>query len=147
MHIRKKKGIAIIEALGMMLVLVAMIIVTGRVISANISKINIYEMRDDIRTLTLDETELLELVIKEINNDMEIKKEFLEYLKDNTYEIEYSRESLTNCNLSIGFEFSKFIICERYSDKTIEFRELRIEKEDDNIYIIPKMYKRHCEVK
>ena len=89
MYIVKKQGAIMLEVLVLLNVLIVLIVLSSKTIVANSSKYSLYEIREDILTLTNEENELLKEVKELILNDQEILSKFKSYKEDNSVNYEY----------------------------------------------------------
>ena len=123
------------------MIIIVMITVYGNQINANLKKAYVYNLKEDIRRLSEEEVLLLEAVNKEINESEELYKEFLEYEKDNDYEITYTKKSESNTKLSIEYRYSKLFICDDSQRSRFKGTEIEVNSKENKIFLKPKLYK------
>ncbi|MBX7415433.1 hypothetical protein K4H65_00275 [Clostridium chauvoei] len=69
----KKKGFVLIESLGILLMVSFFSLFLNKIIVNNIKKSNVYYTKEDIRTLSLNQEEVLIEAITYINKNSELK--------------------------------------------------------------------------
>ena len=76
MYIVKKHGVIMLEVLILLNILIVLIVLSSKTIVANSSKYSLYEIGEDVLTLTNEENKLIEEVKEVIFNDQEILNKF-----------------------------------------------------------------------
>ena len=89
MYIVKKHGVIMLEVLILLNILIVLIVLSSKTIVANSSKYSLYEIGEDVLTLTNEENKLIEEVKEVIFNDQEILNKFESYKDDNSIRFEY----------------------------------------------------------
>ena len=89
MYIVKKHGVIMLEVLILLNILIVLIVLSSKTIVANSSKYSLYEIGEDVLTLTNEENKLIEEVKEVIFNDQEILNKFESYKDDNSISFEY----------------------------------------------------------
>ena len=96
MYIVKKHGVIMLEVLILLNILIVLIVLSSKTIVANSSKYSLYEIGEDVLTLTNEE-------VKEvIFNDQEILNKFESYKDDNSISFEYCFSENENIKLIIS---------------------------------------------
>ena len=119
-----------LEVVMLLNVLLILIVLSSKMIIANVSKFSLYEIKEDILTLSSEEYELLNEVKESVLKDNEIIKILKQYKEDRNLEFQYTFSKNNNM---------QFIIKEN---------EMFI-KEDENkteIIFIPTLYKYKKEI-
>ena len=96
MYIVKKHGVIMLEVLILLNILIVLIVLSSKTIVANSSKYSLYEIGEDVLTLTNEENKLIEEV-KEV-----ILNKFESYKDDNSISFEYCFSENENIKLIIS---------------------------------------------
>ena len=102
MYIVKKHGVIMLEVLILLNILIVLIVLSSKTIVANSSKYSLYEIGEDVLTLTNEENKLIEEVKEVIFNDQEILNKFESYKDDNSISFEYCFSENENIKLIIS---------------------------------------------
>lgn len=102
MYIVKKHGVIMLEVLILLNILIVLIVLSSKTIVANSSKYLLYEIGEDVLTLTNEENKLIEEVKEVIFNDQEILNKFESYKDDNSISFEYCFSENENIKLIIS---------------------------------------------
>lgn len=102
MYIVKKHGVIMLEVLILLNILIVLIVLSSKTIVANSSKYSLYEIGEDVLTLTNEENKLIEEVKEVIFNDQEILNKFESYKDDNSKSFEYCFSENENIKLIIS---------------------------------------------
>ena len=102
MYIVKKHGVIMLEVLILLNILIVLIVLSSKTIVANSSKYSLYEIGEDVLTLTNEENKLIEEVKEVIFNDQEILNKFESYKVDNSISFEYCFSENENIKLIIS---------------------------------------------
>lgn len=102
MYIVKKHGVIMLEVLILLNILIVLIVLSSKTIVVNSSKYSLYEIGEDVLTLTNEENKLIEEVKEVIFNDQEILNKFESYKDDNSISFEYCFSENENIKLIIS---------------------------------------------
>ena len=91
-----------LEVLILLNILIVLIVLSSKTIVANSSKYSLYEIGEDVLTLTNEENKLIEEVKEVIFNDQEILNKFESYKDDNSISFEYCFSENENIKLIIS---------------------------------------------
>ncbi|MBX7279549.1 hypothetical protein [Clostridium chauvoei] len=140
----KKKGFVLIESLGILLMVSFFSLFLNKIIVNNIKKSNVYYTKEDIRTLSLNQEEVLIEAITYINKNSELKDKIKgniendknEYFKEIIKSSKYKDLSIVVSNEAIYIEeiksnLKKIIVLES---------KLKFIKNQEIIMLIPKYY-------
>lgn len=140
----KKKGFVLIESLGILLMVSFFSLFLNKIIVNNIKKSNVYYTKEDIRTLSLNQEEVLIEAITYINKNSELKDKVKgniendknEYFKEIIKSSKYKDLSIVVSNEAIYIEeiksnLKKIIVLES---------KLKFIKNQEIIMLIPKYY-------
>lgn len=141
---KKKQGIVMLEVLMLLNILIFLIVYNAKTIVSNLSKIGLYEIKEDIYYLNDSEYELLNEVENLIKKDEKLL-EFINSYKDNlkiNYEYTFSKNKKMKFIISEG----KLYLKELLQGKTESLREIDIlvidtNKENLKVILKPKLYK------
>ena len=79
MYLNKNNGVIMLEVVMFLNVLLILIVLSSKMIIANVSKFSLYEIKEDILTLSSEEYELLNEVKESVLKDNEIIKILKQY--------------------------------------------------------------------
>ncbi len=141
---KKKQGIVMLEVLMLLNILIFLIVYNAKTIVSNLSKIGLYEIKEDIYYLNDSEYELLnevENLIKKDEKLLELINSYKDDLKIN-YEYTFSKNKKMKFIISEG----KLCLKELLQGKTESLREIDIlvidtNKENLKVILKPKLYK------
>ena len=141
---KKKQGIVMLEVLMLLNILIFLMVYNAKTIVSNLSKIGLYEIKEDIYYLNDSEYELLnevENLIKKDEKLLELINSYKDNLKIN-YEYTFSKNKKMKFIISEG----KLYLKELLQGKTESLREIDIlvidtNKENLKVILKPKLYK------
>ena len=90
-----------LEVVMLLNVLLILIVLSSKMIIANVSKFSIYEIKEDILTLSSEEYELLNEVKESVLKDNEIIKILKQYKEDRNLEFQYTFSKNNNMQFII----------------------------------------------
>ena len=141
---RKKQGVIMLEVLVLLNILTILIIYNSKIIISNLSKCNLYEIKEDIFYLNDLEYDLLSEIVILIDESEEVESFIYGYKDDLNIKYEYVFSK--NENLKFVIEEGKLYLKERFSVKTESIREvdalfIKNDKEEIEVVFRPKLYK------
>lgn len=142
MHLKKKnEGYILLEVLLLLGIISLLIVLNSKIIVQNISKVKLYEIEDDILTLSIDESALIDEANININNNEELCAKLKDSTKQNeiNFNYEYSKDS----NLYIKIVSGKiFLIKKSSSGNLYRGMKLKILNGDggEKVTVIPTTY-------
>lgn len=143
MYIVKKHGVIMLEVLILLNILIVLIVLSSKTIVANSSKYSLYEIGEDVLTLTNEENKLIEEVKEVIFNDQEILNKFESYKDDNSISFEYCFSE--NENIKLIISNGNCFLNDVKSETSQLIRKIDcifIENEESiNIIFVPSLYK------
>lgn len=143
MFMMKKQGVIMLEVLILLNILLVLIIYNSKIIIANSSKNEFYEIRDDILYVSELEYELLCEVKKEFKSNEQLKS-YLQTYKDDL-SIKYNYIFSKNKKLKFIIEEGKIYLSEDLGNGIESIREMDFIFINNNhnieIIFIPKLYK------
>lgn len=138
---KRNRGYILLEVLILLNVISLFIILNSKIIVENVTKANLYQINDDILTLSLDENNLINEAIIDINNNEEVYKNLIDSNKvtEVNYLYKYSRDS----NLSIYIKEGKIFLVRKSKNGNL-YRTMisKVKKrgDEEEIIIIPTSY-------
>lgn len=148
MYLNKNNGVIMLEVVMLLNVLLILIVLSSKMIIANVSKFSIYEIKEDILTLSSEEYELLNEVKESVLKDNEIIKILKQYKEDRNLEFQYIFSK--NNNMQFIIKENEMFIKEDDLRSYESIRKINvIVKEDKNkteIIFIPTLYKYKKEI-
>ena len=148
MYLNKNNGVIMLEVVMLLNVLIILIVLSSKVIIANVSKFSLYEIKEDILTLSSEEYELLNEVKESVLKDNEIIKILKQYKEDRNLEFQYTFSK--NNNMKFIIKENEMFIKEDDLRSYESIRKINvIVKEDENkteIIFIPTLYKYKKEI-
>lgn len=137
-----------LEVVMLLNVLLILIVLSSKMIIANVSKFSLYEIKEDILTLSSEEYELLNEVKESVLKDNEIIKILKQYKEDRNLEFQYIFSK--NNNMQFIIKENEMFIKEDDLRSYESIRKINvIVKEDKNkteIIFIPTLYKYKKEI-
>lgn len=137
-----------LEVVMLLNVLLILIVLSSKMIIANVSKFSLYEIKEDILTLSSEEYELLNEVKESVLKDNEIIKILKQYKEDRNLEFQYTFSK--NNNMQFIIKENEMFIKEDDLRSYESIRKINvIVKEDKNkteIIFIPTLYKYKKEI-
>ena len=101
MYLNKNNGVIMLEVVMLLNVLLILIVLSSKMIIANVSKFSLYEIKEDILTLSSEEYELLNEVKESVLKDNEIIKILKQYKEDRNLEFQYTFSKNNNMQFII----------------------------------------------
>ena len=148
MYLNKNNGVIMLEVVIFLNVLLILIVLSSKMIIANVSKFSLYEIKEDILTLSSEEYELLNEVKESVLKDNEIIKILKQYKEDRNLEFQYTFSK--NNNMQFIIKENEMFIKEDDLRSYESIRKINvIVKEDENkteIIFIPTLYKYKKEI-
>ncbi len=148
MYLNKNNGVIMLEVVMLLNVLLILIVLSSKMIIANVSKFSLYEIKEDILTLSSEEYELLNEVKESVLKDNEIIKILKQYKEDRNLEFQYTFSK--NNNMKFIIKENEMFIKEDDLRSYESIRKINvIVKEDENkteIIFIPTLYKYKKEI-
>ena len=148
MYLNKNNGVIMLEVVMLLNVLLILIVLSSKMIIANVSKFSLYEIKEDILTLSSEEYELLNEVKESVLKDNEIIKILKQYKEDRNLEFQYTFSK--NNNMQFIIKENEMFIKEDDLRSYESIRKINvIVKEDKNkteIIFIPTLYKYKKEI-
>ena len=145
---KKKQGVVMLEVLILLNILIVLIVYNSKTIIANLNKYDLYEIKEDILTLSSEEYELLNEVKESVLKDNEIIKILKQYKEDRNLEFQYTFSK--NNNMQFIIKENEMFIKEDDLRSYESIRKINvIVKEDENkteIIFIPTLYKYKKEI-
>ena len=141
---KKKQGVVMLEVLILLNILIILIVYNAKTIVANSSKINLYEIKEDIFYLNDYEYEMLREVEDLIKNNEEVF-DFIRSYKDDL-NIKYEHIFSKDEKLKFIIYESKLYLKESLPGKVESIREVDVafidsDKGEVEIIFRPKLYK------
>lgn len=137
-----------LEVVMLLNVLLILIVLSSKTIIANVSKFSLYEIKEDILTLSSEEYEFLNEVKESVLKDNEIIKILKQYKEDRNLEFQYTFSK--NNNMQFIIKENEMFIKEDDLRSYESIRKINvIVKEDENkteIIFIPTLYKYKKEI-
>lgn len=148
MYLNKNNGVIMLEVVMLLNVLLILIVLSSKMIIANVSKFSLYEIKEDILTLSGEEYEFLNEVKESVLKDNEIIKILKQYKEDRNLEFQYTFSK--NNNMQFIIKENEMFIKEDDLRSYESIRKINvIVKEDENkteIIFIPTLYKYKKEI-
>lgn len=148
MYLNKNNGVIMLEVVMLLNVLIILIVLSSKMIIANVSKFSLYEIKEDILTLSSAEYEFLNEVKESVLKDNEIIKILKQYKEDRNLEFQYTFSK--NNNMKFIIKENEMFIKEDDLRSYESIRKINvIVKEDENkteIIFIPTLYKYKKEI-
>ena len=148
MYLNKNNGVIMLEVVMLLNVLLILIVLSSKMIIANVSKFSLYEIKEDILTLSSEEYEFLNEVKESVLKDNEIIKILKQYKEDRNLEFQYIFSK--NNNMQFIIKENEMFIKEDDLRSYESIRKINvIVKEDKNkteIIFIPTLYKYKKEI-
>ena len=148
MYLNKNNGVIMLEVVMLLNVLLILIVLSSKMIIANVIKFSLYEIKEDILTLSSEEYEFLNEVKESVLKDNEIIKILKQYKEDRNLEFQYTFSK--NNNMQFIIKENEMFIKEDDLRSYESIRKINvIVKEDENkteIIFIPTLYKYKKEI-
>lgn len=143
MHLNKKKGVIMLEVLLILNLLIVIIMYSSKVVAINYKKLEVSDIKEDVKTISEEENELLKEVLIEIMENNEVKEKFYKYKEDKN--INYEKSYSKNNDIKLLIRASEIYI-EKQTDRVnpvIRKVDIKVidEEDDTKIVFIPTTYK------
>ena len=144
MYLNKNNGVIMLEVVMLLNVLLILIVLSSKMIIANVSKFSLYEIKEDIFYVNDLEYGLLNEIVSLIENNEEVEGFIYGYKEDLNINYEYVFSK--NENLKFIIDEGKLYLKEIFAGKTESIREIDVlfiknDKEEVEIIFRPKLYK------
>lgn len=142
MYLKKRKqGYILLEVLLLVGVVSFLLMVNSKIIVENITKSSLYQIKEDILTLTLNESNLIYEANLEINNSEELVETLADSNKAKSlnYNYTYSKDKNLKIKMVKG---QMFLIRYEKNKELYRWMDFKVKKVDDKeqIIITPKKY-------
>lgn len=140
---KKKQGVVMLEVLLLLNVLLVLIVCNSKIITNNLSKIQLYQIKEDILTLNDLEYEILKEVQELAKNDDEIAQVIKNHKEDLSIKYQYSFSG--NENLKFIIENGNIYLKEIFEGNIEGIREIKMilikNGEEEEVIFKPELYK------
>lgn len=140
---KKKQGVVMLEVLLLLNVLLVLIVCNSKIITNNLSKIQLYQIKEDILTLNDLEYEILKEVQELAKNDDEIAQVIKNHKEDLSIKYQYSFSR--NENLKFIIENGNIYLKEIFEGNIEGIREIKMilikNGEEEEVIFKPELYK------
>ena len=140
---KKKQGVVMLEVLLLLNVLLVLIVCNSKIITNNLSKIQLYQIKEDILTLNDLEYEILKEVQELAKNDDEIAQVIKNHKEDLSIKYQYSFSG--NENLKFIIENGNIYLKEMFEGNIEGIREIKMilikNGEEEEVIFKPELYK------
>ena len=140
---KKKQGVVMLEVLLLLNVLLVLIVCNSKIITNNLSKIQLYQIKEDILTLNDLEYEILKEVQELAKNNDEIAQVIKNHKEDLSIKYQYSFSG--NENLKFIIENGNIYLKQIFEGNIESIREIKMilikNGEEDEVIFKPELYK------
>ena len=140
---KKKQGVVMLEVLLLLKVLLVLIVCNSKIITNNLSKLQLYQIKEDILTLNDLEYEILKEVQELAKNDDEIAQVIKNHKEDLSIKYQYSFSG--NENLKFIIENGNIYLKEIFEGNIEGIREIKMilikNGEEEEVIFKPELYK------
>ena len=140
---KKKQGVVMLEVLLLLNVLLVLIVCNSKIITNNLSKIQLYQIKEDILTLNDLEYEILKEVQELAKNNDEIAQVIKNHKEDLSIKYQYSFSR--NENLKFIIENGNIYLKEIFEGNIEGIREIKMilikNGEEEEVIFKPELYK------
>lgn len=140
---KKKQGVVMLEVLLLLNVLLVLIVCNSKIITNNLSKLQLYQIKEDILTLNDLEYEILKEVQELAKNDDEIAQVIKNHKEDLSIKYQYSFSG--NENLKFIIENGNIYLKEIFEGNIEGIREIKMilikNGEEEEVIFKPELYK------
>ena len=140
---KKKQGVVMLEVLLLLNVLLVLIVCNSKIITNNLSKLQLYQIKEDILTLNDLEYEILKEVQELAKNDDEIAQVIKNHKEDLSIKYQYSFSG--NENLKFIIENGNIYLKEIFEGNIESIREIKMilikNGEEEEVIFKPELYK------
>lgn len=149
MHLNKRNGVIMLEVLLILNLLLIIIMYSSKIVAINYRKLEVSDIKEDVKTISEEENELLKEVLIEIMGNDEIKEKFYKCKEDKN--INYERVYSKNNDIKLLIKNSKIYI-EKQTNRInpiIRIVDMKIidEEDDTKIVFIPTTYKIYTKIR
>lgn len=140
---KKKQGVVMLEVLLLLNVLLVLIVCNSKIITNNLSKLQLYQIKEDILTLNDLEYEILKEVQELAKNNDEIAQVIKNHKEDLSIKYQYSFSG--NENLKFIIENGNIYLKEIFEGNIEGIREIKMilikNGEEEEVIFKPELYK------
>ncbi|MBQ5696023.1 MAG: hypothetical protein IIV48_05145 [Clostridium sp.] len=140
---KKKQGVVMLEVLLLLNVLLVLIVCNSKIITNNLSKIQLYQIKEDILTLNDLEYEILKEVQELAKNDDEIAQVIKNHKEDLSIKYQYNFSG--NENLKFIIENGNIYLKQIFEGNIESIREIKMilikNGEEEEVIFKPELYK------
>ena len=140
---KKKQGVVMLEVLLLLNVLLVLIVCNSKIITNNLSKLQLYQIKEDILTLNDLEYEILKEVQELAKNNDEIALVIKNHKEDLSIKYQYNFSG--NENLKFIIENGNFYLKEIFEGNIEGIREIKMilikNGEEEEVIFKPELYK------
>lgn len=140
---KKKQGVVMLEVLLLLNVLLVLIVCNSKIITNNLSKLQLYQIKEDILTLNDLEYEILKEVQELAKNDDEIAQVIKNHKEDLSIKYQYNFSG--NENLKFIIENGNIYLKQIFEGNIESIREIKMilikNGEEEEVIFKPELYK------
>lgn len=140
---KKKQGVVMVEVLLLLNVLLVLIVCNSKIITNNLSKIQLYQIKEDILTLNDLEYEILKEVQELAKNNDEIAQVIKNHKEDLSIKYQYNFSG--NENLKFIIENGNIYLKQIFEGNIESIREIKMilikNGEEEEVIFKPELYK------
>ena len=140
---KKKQGVVMLEVLLLLNVLLVLIVCNSKIITNNLSKLQFYQIKEDILTLNDLEYEILKEVQELAKNNDEIAQVIKNHKEDLSIKYQYNFSG--NENLKFIIENGNIYLKQIFEGNIESIREIKMilikNGEEEEVIFKPELYK------
>lgn len=140
---KKKQGVVMLEVLLLLNVLLVLIVCNSKIITNNLSKLQLYQIKEDILTLNDLEYEILKEVQELAKNNDEIAQVIKKHKEDLSIKYQYNFSG--NENLKFIIENGNIYLKQIFEGNIESIREIKMilikNGEEEEVIFKPELYK------
>lgn len=140
---KKKQGVVMLEVLLLLNVLLVLIVCNSKIITNNLSKLQLYQIKEDILTLNDLEYEILKEVQELAKNNDEIAQVIKNHKEDLSIKYQYNFSG--NENLKFIIENGNIYLKQIFEGNIEGIREIKMilikNGEEEEVIFKPELYK------
>lgn len=140
---KKKQGVVMLEVLLLLNVLLVLIVCNSKIITNNLSKLQLYQIKEDILTLNDLEYEILKEVQELAKNNDEIAQVIKNHKEDLSIKYQYNFSG--NENLKFIIENGNIYLKQIFEGNIESIREIKMilikNGEEEEVIFKPELYK------
>lgn len=140
---KKKQGVVMVEVLLLLNVLLVLIVCNSKIITNNLSKLQLYQIKEDILTLNDLEYEILKEVQELAKNNDEIAQVIKKHKEDLSIKYQYNFSG--NENLKFIIENGNIYLKQIFEGNIESIREIKMilikNGEEEEVIFKPELYK------